>query len=93
MSVDEVMLPPVQWFEGAASVAKLRHEMHRPSRRLIDCHHVSTTGAVLVAQMSPTPDVCELQVPEVTHFLDFDGVVRERARRLLRRRRTPSWPR
>jgi hypothetical protein len=36
---------------ASAFVAKLRHQMHLPSCHRIDCHHVSTTGAVLAAPL------------------------------------------
>ena len=34
---------------ASASVAKLRHQMHLASRHRLDCHQVSTTGALLAA--------------------------------------------
>ena len=50
--------------------------MHLPSRHLIDCHHVSTTGVPLAVPCL-TPDPSERHVPKVVQLLDLSGVVRE----------------
>ena len=91
-SCDIAYSEPPAAASASASVSKLRHQTHFPSRHRATYQSAPLEGHVTSRSAAADEQVCDRQLPTVMHCEHLDAPVGETSSQFFHQRRIPSWP-